>query len=989
MQTAAARQNAYFQQHVSYDIKVSLDVESQTLSGHEKLTYINHSSDTLTYVWFHLYPNAYKDEHSVFAKEDEERGINDMFYIRESDRGNITLDTIKTENTDLRWEYKNGDETEMKVFLPRGLSPGDSINFSMNFTVKIPRFISRLGYYNLHFEMTQWYPKIAVYDTTGWHNDGYHVLGEFYGDYGTFNVSITLPENMWVAATGVLTDEKEKIRRNEMLDYTKQLDRMPEESIKQQVDSLKSANKQAEENIHSGKIPLKTISFFAENVHDFAWVCDYRFLVRKTEYANASIYLFVLPENYIEWKPTDLYARDAVTYMTKWYGEYIYPSLCVVDSYNPYGGMEYPNLVLCAAKNLLGFRMLEEVVFHEIGHQWFYGMLGNNEMDDSWLDEGLTQFCEIRYFKEKYNGNFNDSWSAHLVLGDESTNHEEFLKSSLLTLSSFNPALPSASDKAYHYRSRVEFSNIYFRPAFALDMLKYSLGDSVFNAAMRNYYRTNLLHHPSGKSLVSAFNEITHQDWQWYFDEWVYSNKQCDYKAGELRSQKNSENQYRTTFEVIRADSIIMPVVVEFKTEKDSTIRKQIFADKEINIIELSSEDKIVSAQIDPDRNLLEFNPRNNSTSSNGLHLSFIYPTESFYQNTLYFAPWLVHNSFSGWGYGGECLFYDKLPNPYGNESHGLSASAFYHPQTVTFDYSFIFRSTTRLFKDFNDYFLNYSKWQGEVKSEVGLEYRLGRYKFDPPFHNFLLCFSYDEIFDERYYDPSTAQQGKDVTVGLWYTVGLDHNLFTHQFNIGIQKSLNVFDGEYYYTKVTLEGYNDFPISRRFSITNYTNAGIIDGTYPLQAGLFLSPSAGVVYSDFGSFVGHRYYYDQTFSGGLAGYIDDNLSGRYLFSTRVDFSINLLNSYKTKIEPIFLLVFFEGAKLWQSTNNSQPDRFGLLDGGIGIKLLGLELDIPLWKNYNIIKDGPNISIQPNNRLDFNSVFLRIDLTYAYKVALEMK
>ncbi len=979
----------YFQQHVSYDIKVSLDVERHTLHGREKLTYINHSPDTLTYVWFHLYPNAYKDEHSIFAREEEDRGINDMFYTRESDRGNIALDTIKINDTDLRWEYKDSDETEMKVFLPRGLAPEDSINFSMNFTVKIPRFISRLGHLNLHYEITQWYPKIAVYDNKGWHNDGYHVLGEFYGDYGTFNVAITLPENMWVAATGVLTEEREKTRLNGMLEYTKRLDQMPEESIKNQLDSLKSVNQQVEENYHSGKIPLKTISFFGENVHDFAWACDYRYLVRKIEYANTSIFLFVLPENYITWKPADQYARDAVSYMTRWYGDYIYPSLCVVNSYNPYGGMEYNNLVLCAEKNVLGYKLLEEVNFHEIGHQWFYGMLGNNEMDDSWLDEGLAMYSEMRYFKEKYNGNFNDSKFIHALMGDESTNHMVFMKNNLFSLSSYNPSLPPASDKAYNYRSRVEFSNVYMRPAFALDMLKYSLGDSVFNAAMRSYYRNNLLHHPSGKSLVSAFNEITHQDWQWYFDEWVYSNKQCDYKAGELRSQKNFGNEYRTIFEVIRADSIIMPVIVEFKTEKDSVIRKQIFADKEINIIEFSNADKIVSAQIDPDRNLLEFNPRNNSTSWNGLHVSLIYPAESFYQNTLYFTPWIVHNSFGGYGYGGASLYYDRLPYVYGNESHAFGGSVYYYPQTRTLDYFIGYRSTTKLTKEFNDYFINYHKWQGERKSEIGLEYRLGKYKFEHPSHNFLLLFSYDEIFDERYYDPFRIQVGKDVSVGLRYTMGLDHELSTNQLDVAIQKSLSALGGEYNYTKITIEGYNDIPLSRRFSLTNYISTGMIEGTNPRQSSLFLSPSNRYIYSEFGSFVGYRFLYEQTFSGELAGYINEILSGQYLLSDRFDFNINILNSSKGEIEPWFLKIFFEAAKLWKSSNNFQSDRFTFLDAGIGMKLIGLDFAFPLWKNYSVEKNGTGFIIRPDNRLSFNSVLVRIDLTYILKFILEMK
>jgi hypothetical protein len=200
---------------------------------------------------------------------------------------------------------------------------------------------------------------------------------------------------------------------------------------------------------------------------------------------------------------------------------------------------------------------------------------------------------------------------------------------------------------------------------------------------------------------------------------------------------------------------------------------------------------------------------------------------------------------------------------------------------------------------------------------------------------------------------------------------------------------LSIFNGEYGYTKVTLEGYNDFSLSRRFSITNSTNAGMIDGMYPSQAGLFISPSERWVFSDFGSFIGHRLFLDQDFSGGLAGYIDNDLSGKYLFSTRVDLNVNLLNSYKAQIEPIFLLFFLEGAKLWQSIHVAQADRFTFLDAGVGLKLIGLDIDIPLWKNHKIVKNGTNCIVQPDNQLAFNSFLLRIDLTYYLKFAMEMK
>jgi 3',5'-cyclic AMP phosphodiesterase CpdA len=334
-------------------------------------------------------------------------------------------------------------------------------------------------------------------------------------------------------------------------------------------------------------------------------------------------------------------------------------------------------------------------------------------------------------------------------------------------------------------------------------------------------------------------------------------------------------------------------------------------------------------------------------------------------------------------------LFYDHLPTLFGNESYALGASTYYFPQTNTNDYAFVFRSTTRLFKEFNDYFLNYSKWQGEIKSEVGLEYRVGRYKFEHPSHNFLLRLSYDELVDTRYYDPANVQEGKDITVGIRYTVGLDHKLSTHLFDVEIRKSLNILDGKYDYTKITLEGYNDIPLSRRFSITNYTNAGMIHGTYPSQTGLFLSPSERIIYSDFGCFAGYRYFLDQAFSGGLAGYIKENLSGRYLLSTRIDFNVNFLNSPKGQIEPLFMTVFFEGAKLWQSQNNSAGDRVVFIDAGIGIKLIGVDIDLPLWKNYIVTKDGINLSVHPDNRLAFNSILVRFDLTYYLKFALEMK
>jgi hypothetical protein len=430
-----------------------------------------------------------------------------------------------------------------------------------------------------------------------------------------------------------------------------------------------------------------------------------------------------------------------------------------------------------------------------------------------------------------------------------------------------------------------------------------------------------------------------------------------------------------------------MPLTVEFKTEKDSSIRKQIFADKVINVIEFNSSEKIISANIDPDRNLLEFNPRNNSTNRNGLRLEFILPTESFYKNTLFITPWLGNAAFSGWGYGAAFLIYDR-ENILLNEFNMLTGSFLYYPQIKNFDYSFLFRSTTGLFKNFNTYFLDYERWKGELNAGCGMDFRIGEHEFEQPTHNFLIQFYYKEMFEERYYESYQAKNGKDAFLGFRYTLGLENGLNTQQFDLKIQRGFRVFGSEFDYTKSTLQGYNDFTLSRRLSITNYSSAGMIAGSYLPQTALFLSPSNKIIYSDFGSFVGHRYYYDETFSGGLVGYFNENLSGKYLFSCRTDININVF-TFPKMIEPFFIKIFGEAGKLWQSENDFQSDHLTFWDAGIGLKFFGLDFAFPLWRNYRLENNGSGYEIVSDNKIRFNSFLMRIDLTYYLKLGWEMK
>ncbi|HNC48062.1 MAG TPA: M1 family metallopeptidase, partial [bacterium] len=648
-----------FQQSVRYEIDLNLNISENIIVAEEKLFYRNNSPDTLEYVWFHLYPNAYKNENSIFAREMAERGVNDFFYTSEKDRGYIEIKKISVNNLALTTRFKENDETELKVNLDKSLSPGDSVIFEIQFKVKIPSFISRMGQKDLRYEITQWYPKIAVYDNNGWHNDGYHFLGEFYGEYGDYKVSFNVPEWMWVAATGENIDKDEIAKINDMVLFTSKIDSLPKKLKRLKLDSIVTVQKEIKKCLLAGKFKNKKITFVAQNVHDFAWACDYRYLIKESFYENTKILTYVTPKHYIGWEYSNDYASDALRYMSNWYGDYIYPVLNVVESNGPYGGMEYPNLVLITSRGDGLLRTFEEVIFHEIAHQWFYGMLGNNEINDAWLDEGLTMFSEMRYFREKYKGSFSNSKFLNLLGLDQITEHSELMKANLYFISGFD-YIPPASEPSPNYRSRLEFSNVYVRTAFTLDMLKYELGDSLFNTCMKEYYKRFLLKHVSPASLINTFNDVTSSSWDWYFRQWIYTQEQLNLKAGKLESYSQSENQFETSFKIIKESKLKTNCKIEFTTKQNERFVERIFIEQPETEIRVNSKDEIISARIDPHNELLEFNRRDNSTNYSGFRLKSPISTPSFDKYTLMVSPLANYTDYSKWGLGGTIWY-----NPY------------------------------------------------------------------------------------------------------------------------------------------------------------------------------------------------------------------------------------------------------------------------------------------------------------------------------------
>ncbi len=347
----------YWQQSVKYNIEVRLIDSLKTLDGNISIHYKNNSPDTLKYIWFHLWPNAYKNDRTALSEQLLKNRLTDLYFSDEIKKGLISNIHFKINNVEAKTENHPLYEDIIKLILTDPLLSGDSINIETPFYEKLPYNFSRGGYVDSSFQITQWYPKPSVYDKYGWHEMPYLHQGEFYSEFGNYKVSITVPQDYKVAATGVL------------FNYT-------------------------EEN------KLKTLHYIQDNVHDFAWFADKNYIIKHDtiQFINRTIdvYVYHYPDNKNVWRSSCNFIKNAVRTKNEWVGAYPYSSVTVVESpQNDIGGMEYPTITLVEKSN--DASSLNEVINHEVGHNWFYGILANNEREHPWMDEGMNTYYDKRF----------------------------------------------------------------------------------------------------------------------------------------------------------------------------------------------------------------------------------------------------------------------------------------------------------------------------------------------------------------------------------------------------------------------------------------------------------------------------------------------------------------------------------------------------------------------------------------------------------------
>ena len=652
---------------VRYRISARFDPATKKIAGHYNLVWWNHTADSIPDLYFHLYLNAFKNMDSTFleetsisrrsdllgewkaAKEGEKWGWVDVNQLQIVGGADLTQAVAFVHPDD----DNAADRTVIRVQLPQPIPPHGSIELSVDFTSKLPRTLARTGYDGDYILAGQWFPKIGVYEGAGergrkeggWNCHQFHANTEFYADYGAWDVDLTVPSNYVLGATGFMRRSQNNPDRT------------------------------------------TTYSFHQDDVHDFAWTASPRFtkLTRTFDWKKE-----VRPDEVASWAKTlnlppdqvalrdvsvtvllqpdhlgmaDRYFRSAfngLKYFGLWYGQYPYDTLTVVDP--PRGshseGMEYPTFITGGTRFLSGEHSLdpEGVTVHEFGHQFWYGMVGNNEFEEAWLDEGFNTYSTGKVIETAYPHACNYGFVSGLPVPlypwfSIEVPQFPFAGVGSIPMGSYFSSVNSrertnrrpqyfASAKSddlvrngWQYLDGGSYvTNSYARPALVLRTLESYLGPETMARVMRTYQQRWRYRHPCTHDFIDVVNEVSGQPMDWFFDQLFYSSNVVNYEVGDIKTElitgktgvydengkkatyleqdavsaaeKSNNKVYRSTVVVRRLGEVTVPVDVAIRFSDGQTVST--VWDGKYRWVKYVFEKpaKVVSAEVDPQRKL-------------------------------------------------------------------------------------------------------------------------------------------------------------------------------------------------------------------------------------------------------------------------------------------------------------------------------------------------------------------------------------------------
>lgn len=511
---------------------IDFDVENHQFSGAQKLSYYNNSPDTLYQVFYHLYFNAFQpgsmmDERSR-ALPDPDKRIGNR--ISSLDATQIGYHKIKSLLQNGKSTSYNIHQTVLQVQLSEPILPGGEAIFDMTFESQVPSQIRRSGRDNaegIDYTMTQWYPKMAEYDEHGWHADPY-VAREYYGVFGTFDVNISIDYRYKLGGTGVHLTEDANWKLVSEKDNTKT------------YKLLKTKR---------GKRDWK---FHAENVHDFAWAADKKY-IRKSYPGPEGLelnFFYLEPYDSI-WSRLPKYTAQFFEKMNEQFGKYAYPQFSVIQGGD--GGMEYPMCTMLKGTGKMPG--LVGVMVHESAHNWYYGMLASNETQYPWMDEGFTSFAE----EEVLNA---------MSLSPQRNAHLGAYRGHAFLFGQGKPE-PLSTPADYFAINRTYSISSYSRGELFLSQLRYILGKDSFEKGMHVYYNQWKFKHPDPWDFIKVMEDVSGIQLDWYLNFWMNTIKGIDYGIKEVRAIDRGN----TMVELEMLGEMPMPLRITIKTKQGTELK--------------------------------------------------------------------------------------------------------------------------------------------------------------------------------------------------------------------------------------------------------------------------------------------------------------------------------------------------------------------------------------------------------------------------------
>ncbi len=581
---------------VGYQIAAKYDTVKHTINASEVLTYKNLTGQAQQTFPFHLYLNAFQPQ-STFMTEVRLQGTRGTGADSSWDTkhfGSITVSKFAVDGagdlTDkmafIHPDDQNvNDKTVFQVTLPKPVPPGASVTFHLDFQDQMPQVLERTGYAHDFVMVGQWFPKVGVWWKGEWNCHQFHANTEFFADFGTFDVKITLPQNEVVGAGGDLVS-----------------------------------------GVNNGD-GTKTVTFHSEDVHDFSWTASPSFTDVEDSWTGSAgevkIHMLMSPGHLGTTKRYLQVLKGTLRLFDEWYGPYPYDRITVVDP--PHGGldaggMEYPTLITAGTSWWVpnGVLLPEGVVEHEFGHQYWYGMVATNEFEDAWLDEGINSYTEVKIMNELYGFNTSTIKTQLGTLGEPEEQRMSYLA---------RPDADPIARFAWQYMGSASYGGVtYGKTATMLLTLEKIIGEDTLRRAIHTYFMRYRFTHPTGEDFLKTIEEVSGQNLHWYFDQAVYGTQILDYEVLKVnadplnwwekrsRSGRPPEGMYRNTVLIHRKGDFIFPVDVQVKFDNHETVNEHWDGRDRWIRYTYDKPAKVVSAEIDPEHKVwLDRNFFNNS----------------------------------------------------------------------------------------------------------------------------------------------------------------------------------------------------------------------------------------------------------------------------------------------------------------------------------------------------------------------------------------